>query len=207
MTQSGPASSGRLIVFEGPDGVGKSTIHAGILERLEAVGEQATGLSFPGRRRGSLGDLVYRVHHGEISDVDPFALQMLHVAAHIDAIRGPITEAIESDRIVLLHRFWWSTWVYGTVSGLPPEGMDDLIALELQVWDGLAPSLLVLIGRDRPFRKEHEPTYHHKLTRAYEELAACASHPVVHINNHSDLGTVMQQTFESVEEVLAGSQE
>ncbi len=204
MTQAAHTSGGKLIVFEGPDGVGKSTLHDGILERLAAAGERATGLSFPGRRPGSLGELVYRVHHGEISGVDQFSLQMLHVAAHIDAIRGPIADAIESDEIVLLDRFWWSTLVYGTVSGLSPEWMDDLIDLEQQAWDGLAPSLLLLIGRDRPFREEHESAYHHKLTKAYEEVAARASHLVVRINNYSDLGTVMRQTLESVEEVLEG---
>ena len=204
MTQVAPTSAGRLIVFEGPDGVGKSTLHAGILERLKAAGERATGLSFPGRRPGSLGERVYGVHHGEISDVDQFALQMLHVAAHIDAIRGPIADAIKSEEIVLLDRFWWSTWVYGTVSGLSPERMDDLIDLERQAWEGLAPSLLLLVVRDRPFREEHEPTYHRKLTSAYEELAARASHPVVRINNYSDLGTVMRQALESVEEALEG---
>src|SRR5688500_9577461 len=103
--------AGRLVVLEGPDGVGKSTIAAAIAELASRRGLAVELLSFPGREPGSLGELVYRLHHESttlgIADLGPTATQTLHIAAHIDAIERRILPAIESGRLVLLDRFWW----------------------------------------------------------------------------------------------------
>ena len=56
---------GRLFVLEGPDGVGKSTFVRALGEHLRSHGHDLLELSFPGKVPGSLGELVYRVHHDE----------------------------------------------------------------------------------------------------------------------------------------------
>ena len=54
---------GRLIVFEGTDGVGKSTPAERLTGRLRETGIPCEHLAFPGKQPGSLGRLVYDLHH------------------------------------------------------------------------------------------------------------------------------------------------
>ena len=54
---------GKLIVFEGPDGVGKSTICRAVAAALEKLGESCVLMSFPGQEEGTLGEHVYALHH------------------------------------------------------------------------------------------------------------------------------------------------
>jgi thymidylate kinase len=82
------APPGKLFVFEGPDGVGKTTLSKAFSDHLNATGIQCDYLSFPGRETGSLGRHIYELHHDPdrfgIRAVDPASLQLLHIAAHID---------------------------------------------------------------------------------------------------------------------------
>src|SRR5687767_6166927 len=122
MTAARAAGLGKLIVFEGPDGVGKTVISAAVTEHLKALGEPTKLLTFPGREPGTLGRLIYDVHHDPahfgVAALTPASKQALHIAAHLDAIERAIIPTLRAGRHVLLDRFWWSTWVYGTVGGM-----------------------------------------------------------------------------------------
>jgi thymidylate kinase len=48
---------GQLIVFEGPDGIGKSTVLKEIAAQMEQGGRAVRRESFPGNGSGSLGRL------------------------------------------------------------------------------------------------------------------------------------------------------
>lgn len=100
---------GRLLVIEGPDGVGKTTICRALAEQLLRRGDDLLQLSFPGKQPGSLGELVYRVHHDEgphrVDDMSMLARQTLHVAAHIDAIDRHILPALKEGKTILLDRY------------------------------------------------------------------------------------------------------
>src|SRR4051812_30176325 len=87
-------SKGSLIVFEGPDGVGKSTIAAAVAQALNSRGAKSKLMSFPGREECTLGKLVYGLHHDPrahgVSEITPIARQALHVAAHLDVMERVI---------------------------------------------------------------------------------------------------------------------
>lgn len=101
---------GSLIVFEGPDGVGKSAIATAVRDVLQQEGhQQVSVLAFPGNEAGTLGNHVYLVHHDPgrfgIRVLSPTSLQLLHVAAHVDAIEREIRPRIDQGALVFLDRF------------------------------------------------------------------------------------------------------
>ena len=93
---------GKLYVFEGPDAVGKSEISLRFVAQLRESGVACEYLAFPGHADGTLGKHVYELHHHPqdhgIASVSPTSLQLLHVAAHVDAIETSILPALRSGR-------------------------------------------------------------------------------------------------------------
>ena len=145
-------AQGILIVFEGPDGVGKSTLAGKLTDRLHKTGVPCKHVAFPGRQPGSLGRLVYDLHHDTpgfgLNEFSPTSLQILHIAAHVDAIEGDILPALRAGTWVVLDRFWWSTWVYGAAFGVPKRSLEAMIELEQLHWGQIKPHVLFLVKRD-----------------------------------------------------------
>src|SRR5687767_12007738 len=113
---------GRLFVLEGPDGAGKTILAKALVEQLNSRGTLYEYAAFPGIQEGTLGNMVYDLHHEPerygITSIHPLSLQTLHIAAHIDAIEQRILPALRSGQSMVLDRFWWSTWVYGLAAGV-----------------------------------------------------------------------------------------
>jgi thymidylate kinase len=141
----------RLVVFEGPDQVGKSTIIKSLEKKFEKRKINYASLSFPGNEEGTLGSLVYNIHHDykkyEINSLSPSSLQTLHVASHIDIIERKIKPLIKKNTIILLDRYWWSTIAYGKLTGLTDDFLDKLIDLEKTVWENISPAIVFLIKK------------------------------------------------------------
>jgi thymidylate kinase len=198
------AKTGRLIIFEGPDGVGKSTLARWFTERLLAKGEQAHLRSFPGIDEGTLGGLVYRVHHNPhdfgVRKMSATGLQTLHIAAHLDAIEREIKPAIYSGRTIVLDRYWWSTFVYASVGGVSGEVLNRMIDLEKEVWKPVLPNRAFLIERDTPLRPE-PPDLWPRWMQTYKELAETEQtrYPVHRVANTETL-TDVQRRIENIDE-------
>ena len=167
--------SGKLIVFEGPDEVGKSTLADSLMNKFRATNEKVELLSFPGKEAGTLGELVYKLHHEPnifgLNKINETSLQILHVAAHADAIQNKIRPLIKQDTNVILDRFWWSTLVYGAVGGVKANVLNALIALEDAMWYGKEPDMLFLIDRDEPFVEVPDMANWKKIREGYHQLA------------------------------------
>jgi dTMP kinase len=150
---------GRLIVFEGVDAAGKTTLCEELCVDLANKGIPVQRIHFPGKDPGTLGELVYRIHHQywnkfNIPNISPCALQVLHIAAHIDAIETKIKNYIAGGDWVVLDRFWWSTYVYGIASEVSAESLDIMIELEKEAWGALVPDVVFLIDSATPLRDD-----------------------------------------------------
>lgn len=150
---------GNLYVFEGVDGVGKSSLAREFYTRLLKLGIEAELFAFPGRNEGSLGQHVYQLHHHPMdfgmTEIDPLSLQILHVAAHVDTVNRFIIPALTAGKVVVLDRYWWSTLIYGSASCLESDVLERLTEVEkLSVWKGIIPKLIFLIRREQPLREE-----------------------------------------------------
>lgn len=179
----------RLFVFEGPDGVGKSTVIGEVEKRLHRAGERCTRLAFPGKEPGTLGLHIYDVHHQPghfgVRSMSPLSLQLLHVAAHVDAIERRILPVLQQGGIVLLDRYWWSTWVYGMADGLPIAQLESMIAIEKLVWQGVIPTALFLLNRS-------STTVNSAIAMAYRELTEqeCGKYPVAALANDAGIDVI-----------------
>jgi len=181
--------TGRLVVFEGPDGAGKSTLAKALCERLDRAGRPVRLDSFPGKRPGTLGRLVYELHHcpGKfgIDSINPSSLQTLHVAAHVDEIESVLRPAFEQGMSVILDRYWWSTLIYGKLRGAPEDYLRAIVAAELKVWGLIRPDCIFLVERGELPRGGSLPRTQSQLVAEYSELAEHEkkSGKVVRLNN------------------------
>jgi dTMP kinase len=197
---------GKLIVFEGPDGIGKSHLAEETCGWLRGLGVGAIQVAFPGNAENTLGRLVYDVHHfhGDrfhIPAINPLSLQVLHVAAHIDEIDRVVRPAIERGTWVVLNRFWWSTWVYGMLDGVDEKCLELIIETERLYWGGLLPSAIFLVRRQQAIRREHLQETFDRLALLYRSLSMREqASGVIHEVENSELGA----SLESIRTVLKG---
>ena len=142
---------GNLIVFEGVDGAGKTTLAKELTTLLQQQNIPCEYLAFPGRNVGTLGFHVYQLHHDManygISEIDPLSLQLLHVAAHVDEIKRQIRPKLLSGISIVLDRFWWSTLVYGKVAGAKEKQLRNILRIEQEEWKSIRPLALFMVTR------------------------------------------------------------
>jgi dTMP kinase len=167
--------TGKLIVFEGVDGIGKSSLSKEVTRRLTDSNVAFVSLAFPGNDPGTLGSLIYQVHHDPgslgLSTVSALGLQALHVAAHLDAIERKILSLLDAGTWIILDRYWWSTWVYGIERGIDPAYLQPVIEAELARWGAVKPDRVFMVDRSEAVRAEHDADTFLRLRTGYKELA------------------------------------
>jgi thymidylate kinase len=203
------STSAALYVFEGPDGVGKSELSRRFAQHLAASGLDCEHVAFPGREEGTLGKHIYELHHDPqrygIQSMDPTSLQLLHIAAHIDVIEQRILPALQAGRIIVLDRFWWSTVVYGTVSGISRQKLHTMIKLELMAWENIQPTALFFIRRRQPLRSEPMDQWR-RWCDSYERLTVeqAKTYPIHVINNEGTIEESMEVLGRALQSDSAG---
>jgi dTMP kinase len=180
---------GKLIVFEGPEGAGKTTQIRLIAERLGALGISVVAVREPGGT--PVGDAIREVLLDPEQQITPATEALLFMASRAELIAREIKPSLEKGDVVLLDRFFLSTYAYQIVGRGLPE--DQIRAANGLATGGLVPDLTVLLDvplsegleradargkRDRMERSGDE--FHERVGNAFRRFAEPAwqhSHP------------------------------
>lgn len=132
---------GLLIVFEGSEGAGKSTQLRRLAEALAGAGCDVVSVREPGGT--PFGDEIRRLLLDPGSDIEPAAEALLFMSSRAQVVRRMIEPALARGAVVLVDRFFLSTYAYqADARGLPL--LDVRAANRLAVGD-LVPDLTLLL--------------------------------------------------------------
>lgn len=183
---------GKLIVLEGPDGVGKTTLAKDLVNIMLLNEVQTAYYSFPGHEERTLGHLIYDIYHNTDKYVDTlnqFSMQILHIAAQIDCIDQMIKPALKNGSNVILDRYWWSTKVYGQCARIDNTLLDALINIEKLYWSTI-PDLILLVTRDVE-TPDYSNLYKLYMNLMIRESSTTTCVGVENLDYHNTLSTVL----------------
>jgi dTMP kinase len=170
--------TGKLLVLEGPEGAGKTTQAPLVAEWIGSFGGEVVCLREPGGT--PVGDQVRRIlldsADGAVSDA---AEALLYTASRAELVNRVILPALGRQAIVVLDRFFLSTYAYQIAGrGLPEAEVRAANRLALA---GVVPDLTIMLivspdkGLDRVARRgardrleRAEVEFHGRVARAYE---------------------------------------
>jgi dTMP kinase len=207
--------TGKLIVFEGAEGAGKTTQIGLLLESLRAANVPVVTFREPGGT--PLGDAVRKLVLDPNRAVTPAAEAHLFMAARAELCEKEIRPALARGLVVLLDRFFLSTYAYQVVGrGLPEK---EVRAANRLATGGLVPDMTVLLdhpvsagldradargGRDRIERADDR--FHGEVAAAFRrftERAWIAAHPEAGPIELVDASGERQEIARRVLDVLA----
>jgi dTMP kinase len=205
---------GRLIVFEGVEGAGKSTQ----LERLGGHLARA-GIAFRAFREPggtALGDAIRRLLLDPATTISARAEALLFMASRAELLAHELEPALDAGAVVLLDRFFLSTYAYQVAGRGLAEG--EVRAANMMATRGLVPQLTVLLtlradiglaragrrsGPDRMERSGSE--FHARVEEAFGRFATAAwqaAHaecgPVVAVDASGDANAVEALVLDAV---------
>ncbi len=140
--------AGRLITFEGGEGVGKSTQVKALGARLNAQGLEVIITREPGGCPGAeaIRELLVT---GDVGRWAPASEALLHFAARYEHVENVIKPALAKGQWVICDRFTDSTMAYqGYGMGL---GRDKILALQQLVLESFSPDMTIIL--DMPVSK------------------------------------------------------
>jgi dTMP kinase len=135
------SGAGRLIVFEGGEGTGKSTQLRGLADAFAERGIAHRSLREPGGT--PLGTEVRRILLHVEDEIEPRSEALLFMASRAQLIAREIRPALERGELVLLDRFFLSTYAYQIAGRALPEA--EVRAANRFATGGLVPDLTLLL--------------------------------------------------------------
>ncbi len=222
---------GKFLVFDGPDGCGKSTQQRLLAEVLEAAGAEIVSCRDPGGTE--VGDRIRSVllDH-DLSTMNVNCEALLFMASRAQLVAKVIRPALESNKTVLCDRFVTSTCAYQGAAGYDPKRIIELARFAI---DDCWPDLTVILdvdveeGFERIGRKPHhagknrqrsagEPTlfqgsrpdamearsidFHRRVRQMFLEVHQYYPVPVVTVDGRGDADTVHQRVLEALPKCL-----
>jgi dTMP kinase len=171
---------GRLIVFEGVEGAGKSTQLERLVGNLARAGVSHRQFREPGGTK--LGDAIRQLLLDPDTTVTARAEALLFMASRAELVSRELRPALESGTIVLLDRFFLSTYAYQIAGRGLTES--DVRSANMMATNGLVPDLTVLltlradIGLERAVRRsgpdrieQSGMDFHARVEEAFAEFA------------------------------------
>ena len=133
--------TGRLVVFEGVEGAGKSTHVRRLLAALVAAGRSAIAVREPGQT--PVGEGIRALLLDDVHEMAPRTEALLFMASRAELVERTIRPALAAGTIVLADRFFLSTYAYQAGGrGLPENEVRGANAFAT---GGLIPDLTVLL--------------------------------------------------------------
>lgn len=171
---------GKLIVFEGAEGAGKSTQVRLLAERLATARISCIALREPG---GSpVGDAIREIVLHKEHPITNATEALLFMASRAELTAREIAPSLNDGRVVLLDRFFLSTYAYQIFGRGLPEA--ETRSANRLATGGLVPDLTLLLdvppaeglgradargARDRMERADDE--FHHRVVGAFRQFA------------------------------------
>lgn len=132
---------GRLIVFEGAEGAGKTTQVRRLAASLGRAGVEAVDVREPGGT--PVGDAIRDILLDPARQITGTAEALLFMASRAELTTRTIVPALKAGKTVLVDRFFLSTYAYQVMGRGLAE--DDVRAANRLATTGLVPDLTLLI--------------------------------------------------------------
>jgi dTMP kinase len=212
-------SAGKLIVFEGAEGAGKTTQIRLLAERLSAAGILCIALREPGGT--PVGDSIREILLDPEREITPATESLLFMASRAELIAREVRPALEKGAVVILDRFFLSTYAYQIAGRGLPEA--DVRAANHLATAGLVPDITLLLdisaeegleraqkrgGRDRMERTEGG--FHERVNEAFGKFLGLdwqGSHRecgrIVRIDGTAGEGEVSRRIDEELAAIVA----
>jgi dTMP kinase len=173
------ASRGKLIVFEGAEGVGKTTQIRRLVETLTARGIRLLTVREPGGT--AVGDAIRRVLLDPGPELSARSEALLFMASRAELVDRLIRPSLEQGLVVVADRFFLSTYAYQIAGRGLSDG--DVTAANRFATGGLVPDLTILLrlpvasalartdsrgARDRIEAADDD--FHYRVTAAFERF-------------------------------------
>jgi len=174
---------GKLVVFEGSEGAGKSTQLRLLAERLSAAGIPVVPLREPGGT--PVGDSIRSILLDPAREISPAGEALLFMASRAEIVRREIQPALKRGDVVLMDRFFLSTYAYQIAGRGLAEA--DVRAANCLTTDGLVADLTIVLevpfadgmrrAAQRGARDRMESSgddFHSRVEKAFAEAATPA---------------------------------
>jgi len=173
--------TGALIVFEGAEGVGKSTQVQLLTERLERAGTVCRPVREPGGTQ--IGDAIRDLLLHPRWTLDPRTEALLFMASRAQLVQEVIRPALAAGACVIADRFFLSTYAYQVAGRLLPY--EDVRSANRVATGTLVPDLTLLLDlppseglRRAAERGDHDriersgDDFHRRVSQAFGEFAS-----------------------------------
>ena len=205
------ALRGRFLVFEGPDGSGKTTQFRRFLALCREQGLPVCDVREPGGTAigERIRDILLDNSHGEMS---VRCEMLLYMASRAQLLAERIRPALSRGDLVLADRFVQSTIAYqGAAGGL---SRDDIRAVAQVVCNEVAPDLVLIfdvddqiaagrMGAQRDRMESRDVEYRRRVREGYREQAGIDPAGNVIIDASADEKAVFARTLAEIRSRLA----